>query len=326
VVSGQELVEEDAERIHVARSRDRVSPDLLGARVLRRHHRSERLRRRLLAVLSGREELRDPEVEELRRPVRIHQDVSRLQVAVDDEILVRVVDRFADGAEHLEPLSRRDLQSIAVLRDGPAVDELHDEIGLSFFRRSAIEDRGDVRMLETAENLPLLEEAAQEGLRADTAQELESDGLLEEVVVPDRPVDHGHAAAADLVQDAVGSDTPAFGGGEARSDGRKRKELPGLVVGREKGLDLLSQGLVPRAGPIQERRPRSGGLFEGRLEDGLEMRPGSGVIFIRLGVPALESPDVPSIPRRGGRARPWPSPTRASPPSAPGRDRRGSAS
>ena len=45
------------------------------------------------------------------RPVVVHghQDVRRLDVAVDDPLLVRVLDRLADRDEQLEPLAGREL-------------------------------------------------------------------------------------------------------------------------------------------------------------------------------------------------------------------------
>src|SRR5690606_40695779 len=56
------------------------------------------------------------------------QDVPRLEVAVDEQPLVRVVDRGADVAEERE--ARRDVESVpaAVLQDVDAVDVLHDEV------------------------------------------------------------------------------------------------------------------------------------------------------------------------------------------------------
>jgi hypothetical protein len=51
--------------------------------------------------------LRDPEVEQLHRPVGAHEHVGRLDVAMDHEVLVRVQHRLADGAHQLQSLAER---------------------------------------------------------------------------------------------------------------------------------------------------------------------------------------------------------------------------
>ena len=52
------------------------------------------------------EQLRDAEVEQLRRAFGRHQDVGGLQVAVHDQVLVRVLDGAADVEEQLQPLAQ----------------------------------------------------------------------------------------------------------------------------------------------------------------------------------------------------------------------------
>ena len=50
--------------------------------------------------------LGDAEVEQLHRPVGRHQDVRRLEIAVDDAVAVRVLHRLAHRAEQPQPLGR----------------------------------------------------------------------------------------------------------------------------------------------------------------------------------------------------------------------------
>ena len=57
-----------------------------------------------------------------------HQHVRRLDVAVDDPLLMGVLDRLADRHEQLQPLARRQLLLVAVLRDRHALDQFHDEV------------------------------------------------------------------------------------------------------------------------------------------------------------------------------------------------------
>ena len=104
--AGQQLVQNDAERVDVARGRDRPAENLFGARVLRREqpvvHARERHRR---SCFAGVEQLGDAEVEQLRRAFRGHQDVRGLQVAVHDQVLVCVLDGAADVEEQLQSLA-----------------------------------------------------------------------------------------------------------------------------------------------------------------------------------------------------------------------------
>ncbi len=50
------------------------------------------------------DELRDAEVEQLQGAIARHQDVRRLQVAMDDEVLVSRMHGRADPAEQGEPV------------------------------------------------------------------------------------------------------------------------------------------------------------------------------------------------------------------------------
>ena len=94
-VTRQELEENDAERVDVGRGRDRIAADLLGARVLRRHH----ARRRDFGTFRPTEHLRDAEVDELRHAVAVDEDIARLEVAVHDEVPMRILDGGAHQAE-----------------------------------------------------------------------------------------------------------------------------------------------------------------------------------------------------------------------------------
>ena len=67
---GHQLVEQNAERIDVGGGRDRQPPELLGARVVRRHRADER-KRRPGRGRSRLEQLGDAEVEDLRDPSRV---------------------------------------------------------------------------------------------------------------------------------------------------------------------------------------------------------------------------------------------------------------
>ncbi len=73
----------------------------------------------------------DAEVEQLRLSFRRHENVGRLEVAMDDQILVRVGDRGADFAEQLQPFVHRERMRRAVVQEWPPLHILHDEEGLA---------------------------------------------------------------------------------------------------------------------------------------------------------------------------------------------------
>ena len=65
--------------------------------------------------------LRNPEVDDLGDGypiVQRHQDIGRLDVAVDDPLLMRVLHRVADRNEQLQPLLGGQVVVVTVLRDG----------------------------------------------------------------------------------------------------------------------------------------------------------------------------------------------------------------
>ena len=80
--------------------------------------------------------LGDAEVDDLghrKGVVERDQHVGGLEVAVDDALLVGVLHGLADGDEQLQPLPRREPVLVAVLGDGHALDQLHDEVGPARF-------------------------------------------------------------------------------------------------------------------------------------------------------------------------------------------------
>ncbi len=97
-LGGQQLVEDDAERVHVGRGRDRLTARLLGREVVARAEHRAGLRHALLDV----ERARDPEVGHLRLAVAVEQDVLRLHVAMYEPMLVREGERVGDRQRELD--------------------------------------------------------------------------------------------------------------------------------------------------------------------------------------------------------------------------------
>ena len=74
---------------------------------------------------------------------------------MNDQVLVRVLDRGADVDEQLEPLAEVEPVFIAVLIERLAFDVLHYEIRLAIIRLASVDQSRDVRVIEARENLPL---------------------------------------------------------------------------------------------------------------------------------------------------------------------------
>src|SRR5690606_18439395 len=150
-------------------------------------------------------DLRDAEVEQLRLTRRGHEDVRRLQVAMDDEVAVRVLDGVANPAEQLDAPPHRNSHALAVRRDGFPVDVLHREVGTAVDVRAAVEEARDEGMFEPREDLTFAPEAREHrGIARAGPHDLQGDTLLELAVGALRLVDDAHAAAPDLADDPVG--------------------------------------------------------------------------------------------------------------------------
>jgi hypothetical protein len=79
------------------------------------------------------------------------------------------------------------------------LDQLHGEKRPAVVRRAAVQEAGDVGMLEAGEDLPFLQEPAEHVVRVDAAlQNLDGDGAFELPVGAVREVDAAHASATDL--------------------------------------------------------------------------------------------------------------------------------
>ena len=199
-------------------------------------------------------------------PSAVTRMFAGLDVAVDDEVAVRVVDGVADLPEEAQAFVDGRVPLVAEAVDGQPLDVLHDEVGEPVLGRPAVEQARDVWVVQGGENLALVAEAAEDEVRVHPAlDELDGDAAAELAVVALGHVDGAHPAAADLAHDLVGADPAADGRvfhrlrderrrvpldrGPQPRDGERRllDEVAGLVVLRDERLDLLAQGVVARA-------------------------------------------------------------------------------
>ena len=246
----QQLVEQDAQPVHVRRGRDVPPLDLLRSRVLGREQAAVGRGDRNGHARIVAEELGQPEVEQLgvAAPVGLGDEhVRRLEVAVDHEPAVGVLDRVADLEEQAEPGVDAEPLAVGVGRDRLALDELHRQPRLAVGGHAAPVEPGDVGVAERGERLPLDAEPPRRLVPVDAPpDQLDGHVPLELAVLPPRPVDGPHPTRPEQVEEAVRPD---------RLDARdlfvrvrpecepERVEVRPRVVGcLEKPLDLDPDG------------------------------------------------------------------------------------
>jgi hypothetical protein len=206
--SSQKFVQQDTERVDVAASIDleRSAGRLLGRGVFEGADAGfrggvQRLVRQLLP-----ERLGQPEIDDLGDGFAVNdfdEHVARLDVAVDDAFLVRMLYGVTYRDEQVEPLLRRELFLIAILRDRHALDAFHDKVRPAAGGDASVEHLGDVGVIHDGKGLPLGVEARQHvaAVHAEL-DELHCNGALDRVFLL-RGVDDPHAALADLRGEGV---------------------------------------------------------------------------------------------------------------------------
>jgi hypothetical protein len=257
----EQLVHEHAQGVDVGARVDLVARELclLGAHVLRRPDQLAVLgEERALGETLGRR-LGDAEVDDLRhRPVvpHGHQDVARLDVAVDDGLLVGVLEPFAHLHEQLEPGPRAQPLPVAVVGDGHAVHVLHDEERTAVLRGARIEDARDVGMVHHRERLALRLEPRDDLLRLQSAaHDLQRDPPADRAQLVSQ-VDLAHPALADLLERPVVTDLVRDLRGRRRvAEGRGLSCRRGRLV-VEQRLQMAEQLAIFAAGILQEDGPR----------------------------------------------------------------------
>ena len=214
MLPAQQLVQQHAERIDVGRRRDRTAGHLLRRGVLRRQRRAGLPRQPRHAVVF--DQLGDAEVEQLDLSVGGHEDVRGLEVAMHDQVGMRV----GHGRQHVEEQANALLDAqarfVAVGVEVPALDELEHQVGLARVGHAGVDQPGDVRMGEPREDGAFAPEALftaaadQRGV-----QQLDRDLALEAAVAARGQPHAAHAAVADRRFQRVGADRDA---GQRRFD------------------------------------------------------------------------------------------------------------
>ena len=221
--ASEQHVENHTERIDVRGARAGFAGVLFRAGVVGRQ--KPHLRRGDVG-LHGPGHLGDAEIEEFGGGSGRHHDVAGLQVAVDDEVLMEIMDGGADLHEQLDAFADVEPVVVAVAVQRGAFNELHDVIGRTVGGVAAVEDAGDVGVFEAGEDLAFLAEAVGKKRGVLIGDEkLQCDILAECAIVADRQKDDAHAAAAEFADDAVGA--KPHGGPLGGSGGRDWRALLG---------------------------------------------------------------------------------------------------
>ena len=209
LLTGDQLVEDEADREEIAAAVELSRADLLGRHVVR--GADDR------AARGGAEtgEAGDAEVHDLRRPPVGQEHVRRLHVAVDDAVLVRV----AESPQHLQDERQRRPR----IRPNAGADRLGEVDALQQLERHErsafvfpeLVDDHDVRVGQPRGGLGLPKETRPRLAIGDAVRHhLERHLAIEAVVVGS--VDRAHRSPAELAGHAIAADP--IGRGHGRND------------------------------------------------------------------------------------------------------------
>src|ERR1700752_3013454 len=105
------------------------------------------------------EYLSDSKIQQLGNAVAGHQDITRLQVSMDHQALVRIFDRRTNRAEDAQPLGYGEPVLAAVLIEGAALNVFHYEVGMPVLSDTSVQQSSNIRVLQVSQDLPLGPEA-----------------------------------------------------------------------------------------------------------------------------------------------------------------------
>ncbi len=203
-MADEQLVEDHAERVHVGVHADMPAANLLGGRV-RGCEQPQPRARAVLPRLEAIELLGDPEVEQLHDAVVADENVRRLEVAVHDEMPVRVLDCFAHVAK--EPDASHDGGRVraAILGERRALDVLHHEPGRAVGERARVVETRDERMVQLRQRALLAgEPLASRRREPRVAQNLDRRHRAEVLALGE--VDDAHPALAEHPRQSIRSE------------------------------------------------------------------------------------------------------------------------
>ncbi len=239
-LTGQRLVQHDAQGVDVRGHRGRLAACLLRAEVVHGPHRRARQRELRFGERPG-----DPEIRHLDPAVTPDQHVRRLHVAMDDAADVGGMERLADLGAHPGGLSRGQRPGLADdRRQVLALDQLHHDVRPGVVLAEVV-DGDDVGVAQRRSRTGLVAEPGQEvGVASELGpQQLDGDVALELRVA--RAIDPGHAALSEKLQQAVSPAEDASDLGHGLVNSMRRSSISGPRASYSTA--------APRPGPIRSR-------------------------------------------------------------------------
>ena len=231
---GEQLVKHDAEREHVGAAVGELAPHLLGRHVVRRAGAGVRV----VALLPVRD-AGNAEVEHAWLGPADHEDVGRLDVAVDHALGVGEGERVGDATDDERRLRRRRAPAfLAQLAQVAALQEFHRDVG-ALVADAGIEDGDDVRMAQAAGGARFVQEQRIERfalLVGDLdVERLDRDQARQQRIVGRE--DGAQAALAELVLERVAADVADRRDGaigracDQAAEGDRRRHRNGRRIG-----------------------------------------------------------------------------------------------
>ncbi len=186
-----------------------------------------------------------------------HQNVGGFEVAVDDALVVGVLNGLANRNEQLQALAGGKLLLVAVVGDLDPAHQFHDKIGPPALGGAGIEDLGDIGVVHQRQRLALGLEASHHlpGVHAQL-DDLEGDTAADGFLLLGH-IDHPAAAFANFLEQLVVADA-----------------IAGFAAGRDRWRRI---GFIRRQAELQQTGEA---MAAGRI--GRQLRPAAGT-FWRFG-------------------------------------------
>jgi hypothetical protein len=187
-------------------------------------------------------------------------------VPVNDALLMGMLHGLTEVKEKLEPLAWRQPVVVAVLGDGHALDQLHDEVRPAAGGFASVVNLGDIGMIHQRQRLPLGFKARDHLTRVHAGFEDLEGNLTADRLLLLGDEDQAHAAFADLFHQTVRADNTSGTLADRRVKSLRRsnrgafQELS-LVIGGQQRLNVAAQAVIPGTGAVQKRGPLPRILF-----------------------------------------------------------------
>jgi hypothetical protein len=186
------------------------------------------------------------EIQQLWNSRRRYQDIRRLEIPMNDEVLVGVVHRGANRLKQFQ--SGIDVQPMRIAEsiDGDAVDVLHDDVGASVRQGPAVQEMSDVRMIELGQNLAFqLEPRVHPDRQRSPMHDFDRHLLLELRIGAFGQINLAHAAGTQGAQHPIRSYAISHHFWSMHPDqGQLQTTAPGLAGGGR--LRVCRQGLMAK--------------------------------------------------------------------------------